>query len=66
VRKPQLVALTSEEEREAVELLADLIGAAAAKRRPGVMGGVLDGVSAGAFPGVARHIGEPVKAGGAE
>jgi len=60
------VALTADEQREAVVLLADLIGAAAAKRRPGGISVVLDGVSAGVFPGVAHHVTEPVNAGGAE
>ena len=58
------MALTADEQREAVVLLADLIGAAAAKRRPGVMGGGLDGVSGGAFGGAADHAEVSAKAGG--
>lgn len=60
------MALTVEEQREAVVLLAGLIGAAAAKRRPGVMGSVLDGVFDGAIRSVTDHAEEPVKAGGVE
>ena len=60
------MALTADEQRDAVVLLADLIGAAAAKRRAGVSGGVLGGVSAGAFGGATSHAAEAAKGGGAE
>ena len=63
VRQPRLVALTAGEQREAVALLADLIGAAAAKRRPGVIGGVLDGAYGGAIPGVGDQAARAEKAG---
>lgn len=66
VREPRLVALTGEEEREAVVLLADLLGAAAAKRRPGVSVGALDGVSVGVFSGATDHAEMAARAGGAE
>src|SRR5579863_3687848 len=64
--EPRLLALTPDEQREAVALLADLLAAAAAKRRPGVMGGALDGVSGSASPGVRNHAEKAERAGGAE
>jgi hypothetical protein len=60
-----LVALTPDEQREAVVLLAGLIGTAAAKRCPGVSGGVLDGTSGGVFGGATSHAAQAGKAGGA-
>lgn len=65
VCKPRLAMLTVDEQREAVVLLADLISAAAAKRHPVAMGGVLDGVCDSAFGGTTSQEAQPARAGGA-
>ena len=50
----RVVRLAPEHEGEAVELLAGLIAAAAAKRCPGAFGGASIGVMSGAFSGAAE------------
>lgn len=50
LERPRLLPLRAEEEREAVELLAQLFAEAARKRRPGALDGASGVVIDGAFP----------------
>jgi hypothetical protein len=62
VRTPRLVALSPEQEREAIALLGQLLLDAAGIRAAGASAGVLGGAYPGAFGGATSTLAMPVKA----